>query len=62
MMTKHAILIGVNTIPGLGYLSSPSSYAIKMKNWALSQGYTTHLFVDEPGDESVSGRCKNQIF
>lgn len=57
-MIKHAILIGVNGIPGLKHLSSPSSYAIKMKHWAQGQGYITHLFVDEPGDESISGRCR----
>lgn len=57
-MIKHAILIGINSIPELPYLSSPSTYAIKMKNWAQSQGYKTHLFADEAGDEHVSGRCR----
>lgn len=57
-MIKHAILIGINSIPELPYLSSPSKYAIKMKNWAQSQGYTTHLFFDEEDEEHVSGRCR----
>lgn len=56
-MTKHAILIGVNNIPGLGYLSSPTGYALKMKQWAQEQEYNTHLFVDEPIDGHISGMC-----
>ncbi|KPE52949.1 MULTISPECIES: caspase family protein [Chryseobacterium] len=56
-MTKHAILIGINQIPEMPYLASPSSYAIKMKNWAEGQGYITALFVDEPRGESTSGEC-----
>lgn len=56
-MKKHAILIGINTIPDLGYLSAPTSYAVKMKAWAETQGYITHLFIDEPVDDLVSGKC-----
>ncbi len=56
-MIKHAILIGVNEVPHLDYLSTPSSYAIAMNDWAISQGFTTSLFCDEPGDRNVAGNC-----
>lgn len=56
-MTKHAILIGVNQIPGMPYLASPCSYAIKMKEWAEQQGYITALFADEPEDAPTAGGC-----
>jgi len=56
-MTKHAILIGINQIPEMPYLASPSNYAIRMKSWAEEQGYITALFVDEPASESISGDC-----
>ncbi|AZB01817.1 caspase family protein [Chryseobacterium joostei] len=56
-MNKHAILIGVNEVPHLDYLSTPSSYAIAMNDWAISQGFKTFLFVDEPDDRIVAGNC-----
>ncbi|CAM3170038.1 hypothetical protein DRF59_11185 [Chryseobacterium flavum] len=56
-MTKHAILIGINQIPGMPYLASPSSYAIKMKEWAEEQGYITALFADEPEGVPIAGEC-----
>lgn len=57
-MIKHAILIGVNDIPGLPYLETPSRYAMEMEDWARSQGYHTSLFVDELKDgRPVGGNC-----
>ncbi len=56
-MNKHAILIGVNEVPHLDYLSTPSSYAIAMNDWAISQGFKTFLFVDEPEGRIVAGNC-----
>lgn len=56
-MIKHAILIGVNEIPNLEYLATPSRYAMEMQDWAISQGYRTSIFVDEPGDRAVTGNC-----
>jgi len=54
---KHAVLIGVNDIPDMPYLSTPSRYALAMEEWAKSQEYETFLFVDEPGDRPVTGLC-----
>ncbi|GEM_PF-3199283 len=60
-LTKHAILIGINEVPHLEYLSTPSDYAIQMERWAKTQGYNTKLFVDEPNGE-VTGVCsRNEI-
>ncbi|MDR2270482.1 MAG: caspase family protein [Sphingobacterium sp.] len=57
-MTRHAVLIGVNQVPGLEYLTSPSRYAMEMEDWARSQGYQTALFVDEPKEgRTVAGNC-----
>lgn len=56
-MNKHAILIGVNEIPNLDYLSTPSRYAIEMEDWAISQGYKTSLFVDESNGRPTAGNC-----
>lgn len=56
-MIKHAVLIGVNEIPGLEYLATPSRYAIQMEDWAKSQGYLTSLFVDEPDGRAIAGKC-----
>lgn len=55
-ITKHAVLIGINDVPHLEYLDTPSYYAIQMQNWAKTQGYVTKLFVDEPNDEDT-GVC-----
>ncbi len=56
-MTKHAILIGINNIPDMPYLASPSSYAIKMREWAEGQGYITSFFADEPENVTTAGQC-----
>lgn len=53
---KHAILIGINEVPHLQYLDTPSNYAIQMRNWARDQGYNTYLFVDQPEGEET-GIC-----
>jgi hypothetical protein len=53
---KHAILIGINEVPNMDYLFTPSAYAIQMKNWALDQGYGVSLFVDDP-DGEISNSC-----
>lgn len=55
-ITKHAILIGINEVPHLEYLDTPSYYAIQMQNWAKTQGYVTKLFVDQPNGEDT-GIC-----
>lgn len=60
-MIKHAVLIGVNEIPGLEYLSTPSRYAIEMEDWAKKQGYHTSLFVDEPNGRAVTGKCERTL-
>ena len=44
---RYAVLIGINEVPGLGYLSTPVSYAMKMEAWARKQQFETILFVDE---------------
>lgn len=56
-MIKHAILIGINEVPGMNHLFAPSGYAMQMEDWAKSQGYQTALFVDEPGGRTVKGAC-----
>ncbi|KAB1231413.1 caspase family protein [Chryseobacterium viscerum] len=56
-MNKHAILIGVNEVPQMDYLSTPRSYAIQMQQWAESQGYITHLFIDKPVEGIPSIEC-----
>lgn len=53
---KHAVLIGINDVPNMEYLDTPSHYAIQMQNWAKEQGYKTSLFVDSPNGEA-SGIC-----
>jgi len=60
-LTKHAILIGINDVPHLEYLSTPSNYAIQMEKWAKTQDYKTKLFVDEPNGEETGICSRNEI-
>lgn len=60
-MTKHAILIGVNKVPNMDLLSTPCSYAIKMQQWAESQEYITHLFIDKPVEGIPSKECSRGV-
>lgn len=55
-INKHAVLIGINDVPKMEYLDTPSYYAIQMQNWAIDQGYKTKLFVDVPNGE-ITGIC-----
>lgn len=60
-MTKHAILIGVNKVPEMDLLSTPCSYAIQMQEWAESQGYITHLFIDKQVEGIQSRECNREL-